>query len=90
MGLNSNFFVHPSPQGRRVYVADDRLPAIGDVDVLNDHALEPFVIATIGKVCPKVLHTHGGHEFAVRPSRPARVIRCLAGGFGPGVCLRKA
>ena len=39
MGLSSNFFGRPHPLGRSVDVADDRLPALGDVDVLNGHLL---------------------------------------------------
>jgi hypothetical protein len=39
MGLTSNFFLRPSPLGQRVDVTDDRLPAVGDVDVLDRHLL---------------------------------------------------
>ncbi len=37
--MNLRFFARPCPLGGRGHVADDRLPALGDVDVLNDHAL---------------------------------------------------
>ena len=39
MGLNLRFFPRPYPLGGRVDIADDRLPALGNVDVLYDHAL---------------------------------------------------
>jgi hypothetical protein len=42
MGLNLRFFARPHPLRRRVDVADDRLPALGDVDVLDGH----FLLAT--------------------------------------------
>ena len=39
MGLILRFFPRPYPLGWSVDVADDRLPALGDVDVLNRHLL---------------------------------------------------
>jgi hypothetical protein len=39
MGLNLRFFAQPYPLGWGVDVADDRLPAFGDMDVLNRHLL---------------------------------------------------
>jgi hypothetical protein len=39
MGLNLRFFARPYPLGRSVDVSDDRLPALGDVDMLNSHLL---------------------------------------------------
>jgi hypothetical protein len=39
MGLNLRFFQHPSPLGWGADVADDRVAALGDVDVLNGHLL---------------------------------------------------
>jgi hypothetical protein len=42
MGLTSNFFLRPSPLGGRIDVSDDRLPAVGDVDVLDRHLLLAF------------------------------------------------
>src|SRR5271156_1670076 len=39
MGLNLRFFARPYPLGRGVDVPDDRLAALGDVDVLNGHLL---------------------------------------------------
>jgi hypothetical protein len=39
MGLSSNFFGCPHPLRRSVDVADDRLRALGDMDVLDDHFL---------------------------------------------------
>jgi hypothetical protein len=39
MRLFSIFSAHPSPLGRGVDVADDRLAALGDVNVLNGHLL---------------------------------------------------
>ena len=39
MGLFSIFSAHPSPLGWGADVADDRLPALGDVDMLNRHLL---------------------------------------------------
>jgi hypothetical protein len=39
MGLFLRFFVCPSPRCRGADVADDRLPTLGDVDVLNGHLL---------------------------------------------------
>jgi hypothetical protein len=38
-GLFSCFSVCPSPRGGGADVADDRLPALGDVDVLDGHLL---------------------------------------------------
>jgi hypothetical protein len=38
MGLNLRFFASPYPL-RGVHVADDRLAALGDVDMLNRHLL---------------------------------------------------
>jgi hypothetical protein len=39
MGLNLRFFARPYPLGWGADVADDRLPALGDMDVLNGHLL---------------------------------------------------
>jgi hypothetical protein len=39
MGLNLRFFARPYPLGWGADVTDDRLPALGDVDVLNGHLL---------------------------------------------------
>jgi hypothetical protein len=39
MGLFSFFFARPYPLGRGADVADDRLPALGDVDMLDGHLL---------------------------------------------------
>ena len=39
MGLISSFFARPSPLWRGVDVAEDRLPALGDTDVLDRHLL---------------------------------------------------
>jgi hypothetical protein len=39
MGLILHFFPHPHPLGRGVDVADDRLAALSDVDVLDRHLL---------------------------------------------------
>src|SRR5271169_2963457 len=39
MGLFSTFFSRPVPLGGRVDVADDGLPSLGDVDVLDGHFL---------------------------------------------------
>ena len=39
MGLFSIFSAHPSPLGWGADVADDRLPALGDVDMLHRHLL---------------------------------------------------
>ena len=39
MGLNLRFFARPYPLGRGVDVADDRLAALGDVDMLDGHLL---------------------------------------------------
>jgi hypothetical protein len=39
MGLNLRFFARPRPLGWSVDVANDRLAAVGDVDVLNGHLL---------------------------------------------------
>jgi hypothetical protein len=39
MGLFSCLSVRPSPRCRGTDVADDRLPALGDVDVVNGHLL---------------------------------------------------
>ena len=39
MGLFLRFFACPHPLCRGADVADDRLPALGDVDVLNGHLL---------------------------------------------------
>jgi len=39
MGLFSGFFARPHPLGRGVDVPDDRLAALGDVDVLESHFL---------------------------------------------------
>jgi len=39
MGLNLRFFCAPYPLGRGVDIPDDRLAALGDVDVLNGHLL---------------------------------------------------
>jgi hypothetical protein len=40
MGLSLRFFTRPYPLGRGIDVTGDRLPALGDVDVLNRHVLE--------------------------------------------------
>src|SRR5271168_4496619 len=37
MRLLSTFFARPAPLGRRVDIADDGLPSLGYVDVLDDH-----------------------------------------------------
>ncbi len=39
MGLFLRFLARPYPRGRGADVADDRLPALGDVDTLNRHLL---------------------------------------------------
>jgi hypothetical protein len=39
MGLISNFFPRPYPLGRSIDVANDCLPALGDVDMLDGHLL---------------------------------------------------
>jgi hypothetical protein len=39
MGLNLRFFARPTPLSRGVDVADDRLTALGDVDMLDRHLL---------------------------------------------------
>ena len=39
MGLILRFFAHPYPLGRGADVANDRLPTLGDMDVLNGHLL---------------------------------------------------
>jgi hypothetical protein len=39
MGLFSNFSVRPSPRATGTDVADDRLAALGDMDVLDRHLL---------------------------------------------------
>jgi hypothetical protein len=39
MGLILRFFARPYPLGGRIDVADDRLPALGDVNVLDGHLL---------------------------------------------------
>ena len=39
MGLISNFFLRPYPLGWGADIADDRLAALGDVDVLDGHLL---------------------------------------------------
>jgi hypothetical protein len=39
MGLILSFFPRPYPLGGRIDVANDRLPALGDVDVLDRHLL---------------------------------------------------
>ena len=39
MGLISGFSARPAPLGGRVGVADDGLPSLGDVDVLDGHFL---------------------------------------------------
>jgi hypothetical protein len=39
MGLNLRFFPRLYPLGWSVDVPDDRLPTVGDVDVLNCHLL---------------------------------------------------
>ena len=39
MGLISAFFARPAPLGGRVDVADDSLPSVADVDVLDGHFL---------------------------------------------------
>jgi hypothetical protein len=42
MGLISGFSARPAPLGGRVGVADDGLPSLGDVDVLDGHFLLAF------------------------------------------------
>jgi hypothetical protein len=39
MGLFSIFSAHPSPLGGHIDVSDDRLAALGDVNVLDGHLL---------------------------------------------------
>src|SRR5208283_383434 len=39
MGLNLRFFARPHPLGGGVDIADDRLAALGDVDMLDGHFL---------------------------------------------------
>lgn len=63
MGLFSIFLARPDHLGRRVDVADDRLPALGDMDVLNGHlllALRAVVFQTLN------LHRKCARKFVER------------------------
>src|SRR5271163_2281594 len=57
----SGFFARPYPLGRGVDVPDDRLAALSDVDVLNDHAL----------LAPRSIILQGRH---LRRERPRELV----------------
>jgi hypothetical protein len=98
MGPTLRFIVHPRLLGRRVDVADDSLPTVGVVDVLDRHpllALRAIVFQSLN------LHRKGAGELFRRPLGAVlelrltrRFERCSAGSRAKmldnrGGCARK-
>jgi hypothetical protein len=84
MGLFLRFFVRPYPLGGRVDVADDRLPALRNVDVLHNNALlsaSPVVLQRrhLSRIGPRQLRQDVRRRtccamFSTRFRRRAKVI----------------
>ena len=57
MGLFSIFSAHPSPLGWGADVPDDRLAALGDMDMLNRHLLLAAASVALART-GSALNTH--------------------------------